>query len=323
MPILDILIGALMASHPISAELTEAAVTQPGGGRPPRLREHTAVQRGELELVPATEDPIAPSWVEITEVDDERVIRSNSISRHKTGKFPNPGNPNRITEQNVEYRVPLEPVLAEAPVYYQLGTFGVALNGVVLEPQAAEWYLGQAGSEWQYDPLGAAVPLGLDAHKAHVQPQGLYHYHGLPEVLPTDVDATWDKPLGEGEFVMTDLPQLKHVGWALDGYPIYIALGYGDRYASAWVLRNGERPSGDGEPGGYYDGTFLADYRFAGGTRLNECNAAYEDLGAGMEEWAYFLTDTFPYIPRCFIGEPIDGAIVMDAEGRMRGRPRR
>lgn len=309
MPVLELLLSVSFAAHPIPATLTEAAY-QPGG-RPPRLREHTAIQKGELELVPATEEPIAESWIEITIEGEERVIRTNSISKHKTGKFPNPGNPNRISEQDLEYRLPLEPKLADAPIYYQLGTFGVALNGVVLEPQAAEWYLGQAGSKWQYDPLGAAIELGLDEYVAHVQPQGMYHYHAKPK-LYDGVSA--DEP---GKFVFIDF------GTALDGFPIRLAYGDVTHISSGWRLKTGDRPVGEGLPGGTYDGTFVADYEFVGETALNECNAMQITEEDGSQTWAYFLTDTFPFIPRCFIGEPIEGAILMNGEGQMVGLPPR
>jgi hypothetical protein len=48
---------------------------------------------------------------------------------------------------------------------------------------------------------------GTDTSNAHVQPNGMYHYHGIPEGLVTK--------LGNGNKAMT------LIGWAADGFPIY------------------------------------------------------------------------------------------------------
>ena len=81
-----------------------------------------------------------------------RVIKSNAIPNHIVGKFPNAGNPNTISAQNKIYKIPARPqeaveltsVSAEGfgrgfPAY----EFGVALNGVKLEPTAAEFFGGR------------------------------------------------------------------------------------------------------------------------------------------------------------------------------------
>ena len=33
---------------------------------------------------------------------------------------------------------------------------------------------------WLLDPLGTESKFGADAHNAHTQPDGTYHYHGNP-----------------------------------------------------------------------------------------------------------------------------------------------
>lgn len=66
-----------------------------------------------------------------------------------------------------------------------------------------------------------------------------------------------------------------------------------------------DRPGGN-EPGGYYDGTFLADYEYIEGAgTLDECNGRMTvspEFPDGT--YAYFLTSDFPNIPRCFKGTP-------------------
>jgi hypothetical protein len=76
--------------------------------------------------------------------------------------------------------------------------------------------------------------------------------------------------------------------------------------SSSYRLRNGERPSGGNNPGGNFDGTFVADYEYvqeAGD--LDECNGRTirtPEFPDGT--YAYFLTKSFPIIPRCYKGTP-------------------
>ena len=67
------------------------------GPPPPRL--HKITEKGELKLVPSDSAPPAANKVNIEINGDERVITANGIPDHKTGRFPNPGNPNPIAAQ--------------------------------------------------------------------------------------------------------------------------------------------------------------------------------------------------------------------------------
>jgi len=144
--------------------------------------------------------------------------------------------------------------------------------------------------------------LGVDENNAHVQPNGAYHYHGLPTGLLAmlKMDSTVHSPL---------------VGWAADGFPIYAMYGYataGDAATpvkelhSSNRVKKGDRASGGDNPGGNYDGTFLADYEYAAGSGdLDECNGRQTvtpEFPNGT--YAYFLTRTWPVIPRCLRGTP-------------------
>src|SRR4051812_19543160 len=111
--------------------------------------------------------------VSITTEGDYRVIRANGLPDHTPGQFPNRNNPNRIAAQNYNFRVPLLPQIASQPTKLRMGPFGVAVNGVVFDPAAAEWWNGNL--DWQYEPLSGAINLGVDASNAHVQPNGAYH----------------------------------------------------------------------------------------------------------------------------------------------------
>ena len=281
--------------------------------RPP-LRPHKVTQARELQLVPATEQPQIGNRVS-SEIDgDYRVIRSNGVPDHRTGPFPNRGNPHRIATQSYRYRIPAHPKAAERVTPLERQSFGIAVNGVPFDPGAAEWYQGDPQSDWRYEPLSGAIPLGLDANHAHVQPSGAYHYHGLPHDLLRDLGVK-------------DGTHSQIVGWAADGFPIYALYGFADSkdkdsdiraLKSGYRLKEGNRPGGPGAPGGRYDGTFLADYVFEKGRGdLDECNGRFgvtPDFPKGT--YAYFLTDQWPVIPRNYRGTPSE-------DFQRRGPPRR
>src|SRR5947208_194421 len=84
---------------------------------------------------------------------DSRTVRSDGLPDHPTGAFPNRGNPNSISAQQYSYRVPLNPKAAQATTALGMYPFGVALNGVPFDPFAAEWWMGDPRSGWQYEPM--------------------------------------------------------------------------------------------------------------------------------------------------------------------------
>jgi hypothetical protein len=310
----------LVIAASIDADIAGAALQPPrrdgrrGGrrGGPPPTRYHTDIESGGAILSPATQAPIAVSLISIESDERWQFISANGISEHDTGRFPGSGNPNTITVQDYSYRLPVDPIRADRVTQRSLGAFGIGVNGVLFDPSAAEWYHGVRGSPWQYEALAGAVGLSLDANYAHVQPNGIYHYHGLPTGLLDGLELSAD----------THSPL---VGWAFDGFPIYALFGAdetGDtvRMRSSYRLKAGTRPVGDDEPGGVYDGTFTADYEYVAGLGdLDACNAAFVATPEFPDgTWAYFLTETFPVVPRCFIGDP-----VVSGPAGPRGRIRR
>ena len=110
--------------------------------------------------------------------NDYRYIHSNGIPDHKPGQFPNSGNPNRISRQNYQFKMPLHPQKQKKPIDITGYYFGVALNGVPFDPGTAEYW--QGDRRWRYEALSGFLNLGLDDYNAHVQPSGAYHYHGSP-----------------------------------------------------------------------------------------------------------------------------------------------
>ena len=160
--------------------------------------------------------------------------------------------------------------------------------------------MGDREADWNYEAMSGAVLLGLDENNAHVQPNGSYHYHGLPTGLLKNLGLQSEEhsPL---------------VGYAMDGYPIYALYGFKDpedtnsgiiKLTSSYRLKKGERPS---PPGGKYDGTFSKDYEFINGLGdLDQCNGRRTKTKEYPDgTYAYFLTENWPVIPRYFRAEPL------------------
>jgi hypothetical protein len=236
-------------------------------------------QSWRLELVPRA---MAAQRMEIDERQGLRFIRADGLPNHATGHFPNRFNPNSISAQAYSFRMPLKPTKAAQPTYYRPNhLFGVAVNGVVFDPNTAEYWNDDRRSGWMIEALSGARPLGIDQSNAHVQPDGSYHYHGVPSGLVAQ--------LGTGRPVL--------VGWAADGFPIYVE----DQRRPSWRLKAARDAGG---PGGRPDGTYSRDYEYAPGAGdLDECNGR-DGITAEFPQGTYYyvVTVKFPFVPRCFVG---------------------
>jgi hypothetical protein len=291
-------------------------------------------------------DALPKGQVQITERDGYRYITSNGIPNHPTGQFPNRGNPNRIAAQEYKFRVPLEPEANAKPTSIRHDLFGVAINGVPFDPGTAEFWNGDRRSIWNYEALTGAMDLGIDQNKAHVQPGGVYHYHGIPTGLIDAIvivggaktramkGASHDEagaPPAAAKDAGAARPMTRNgamvlVGWGADGFPIYgpMAHAKADDASSAlramkssYKLKQGERPGGANGPGGTYDGSFTADFEYVKGSGdLDECNGR---TGVTPEypkgTYYYVLTDEFPFIPRFWRGTPDDSFLKRGGPG--------
>jgi hypothetical protein len=262
----------------------------------------TPVVSAAVELLPAPQ-------VSIEVRNGYRYITANGIPSHPTGRFPGPGNPNAIRAQEYKFRVPAEPKAsagdragerrprAEGP---QL--FGAAVNGVPFDPGTAEFWRDDRRSGWRMEAIGGPRKLGLDKSNGHVQPNGAYHYHGIPYGLI-------EKLAGNA-----NARKMVLVGWAADGFPIYGPYAY-DKSEDAksslrlmkpsYRLKQSDRPGGNDGPGGKPDGSYTRDWEFAPGSGdLDECNGrtgVTPEFPSGT--YYYVLTDAFPFVPRLFHGE--------------------
>ena len=138
------------------------------------------------------------------------------------GTFPNPGNPNYIPARTVSATFSLSPSYSGSVT--PLG--GPA--GAVVHAQRREDRPGHRGScddtgtvcslgdpsgGWSIEALTQSYfSFGTDDNNAHVQPDGVCHYHGMAEGLITR--------LGGSSARMT------LIGWAADGFPVYARYGH-------------------------------------------------------------------------------------------------
>jgi hypothetical protein len=257
---------------------------------------------------------LTPS-VKMEIVGTNRVITANSIPNHKVGLFGNVAgslNPNAIKAQNKTYTITNQPVKAAQffsltnATTLSLWSFGVLLNGVELDPIAAEPWPHQglmaANVNWEWNLEASNVKIGLDCNNAHVQPTGKYHYHGSPTLYLQNANIPTNK--------------MTLVGYAADGFPVYYKYAYTDAtdansvvvaMTSSYRLKSGKRP-GDGvtAPCGSYDGVYSNDYEFISG--LGTLDQANGREGVTPEypsgTYYYLITDDFPNIPRYFRGNP-------------------
>ena len=295
MPIVAIALAIGLAPLPAHAHGTPDEVVAATGAADLE-EDHTLLEElFETLLVDAAE---ASATVQVSSDGRTRIISADGLPDHSTGRFPNANNPNAISTQRYRFSVPAQPRVSGGVRPYQGYVFGVALNGVVFDPSTAEFWNNDRRSGWRYEAFGTRAPnLGLDANNAHVQPNGAYHYHALPETLYRRLSASGRPTL---------------IGYAADGFPIYGPMAYADaanpssaltEMRSSYRLRSGTRPSG---PGGRYDGTFEEDFVYvAGAGSLDECNGRTGVTPEYPEgTYYYVITASYPFIPRCFMGAP-------------------
>nr|WP_321223089.1 YHYH protein [uncultured Psychroserpens sp.] len=222
---------------------------------------------------------------------DTRTMVTNALPNHKTGDFPNSGNPNTISAQNKTYTFPVTPKYTGQAQWVREP--GVALNGIKFEPGTAEVVVCDTGENYRVEALQDLIDLGLDFNHAHVQPTGAYHYHGTPTSVIEKFDTGED---------------LVHIGFAHDGFPMYYSKS--GKYKPSFIAVNGDREgedctydnphhSIDVSVGGHHDGTFTSDFEFVEGSGdLDECN------GITLNgKYMYLVTAEFPYVSRCLMGE--------------------
>jgi len=226
---------------------------------------------------------------------------------------------NVSAQSDNDVSIPVNPVIAGSVTELALGTTTVVtLNGVDVDILPAACYgvgneplgqekIGCGGDQidnpWRYDPMSSLNDFGTDAHNAHSQPDGAYHYHGNPMAM-FDQDC-------ETSGIASPV-----IGFAADGFPVY-GMCFEDpdtgsvrQAKSSFAFKNNggtrQAVSGYTTPVGgtgliasnNYDGQFRGDYEYnASVGDLDECN--------GMTingQYGYYITNEFPWVLACYKG---------------------
>tara|TARA_B100000427_G_scaffold329316_1_gene345050 strand:+ start:16 stop:999 length:984 start_codon:yes stop_codon:yes gene_type:complete len=255
----------------------------------------------------------------------DRILNGNGIPNHEVGTFPNAHNPNTISEQTVNERFTLCPIIVSESGLEIGGPASViayALNSVKFDPATAGrcnnngvCSLAQGQGNWNIEALGHdTFDFGDDMNHAHVQPNGSYHYHGMPELLV--------------EF-LGDNQGMTIVGWASDGFPVYARYGYSNPDDSTSqvislqpsyrlkIQPDTNRPNiltalvggpGQGTTNPNIEipmGAFTQDYEYVDGLGdLDQCNGRFgvtPEFPDGI--YYYVVTDNFPFFTRCLKGD--------------------
>gem|GEM_PF-313467 len=230
--------------------------------------------------------------VTVDEQAQTRTIVSNALPNHSVGQFPNPGNPNTISVQSKSWTLTTDPVYIGTAT--PIRETGVAINGVKFEPGTGESVTCESGETHRIEAIQDTTSLGLDFNNAHVQPTGEYHYHGISAMLVDIFNTGQD---------------LVHVGFANDGHLIYYSKSgaYGSSYRLGTGTRGTNCAYNGGAPdnriyvefGSNKDGALTSDWDYiAGSGQLDECNGTTVD-----GQYIYLITNEYPYISRCLMGE--------------------
>ncbi len=169
-------------------------------------------------------------------------------------------NPNGISVTNEVFKIPLTPQdNPDGPIDTQLGTVGIALNGIPI-----------------YNPFENAD--GDDAYGrlfssccGHPQRNGVYHYHKYPKCLRLmdDIYKTEKDKCDELDALIAAGEHSPMIGLAIDGYPIYGPVGYVDVPSSVAKISKILVSS--------YTGTYVNNVPtlIAGSGDLDECNGIW------------------------------------------------
>ena len=257
--------------------------------------------------------------------NSHRILNGNGIPNHEVGTFPNQNNPNTIREQNISKRFSLCPEIISESGLQLVGpalAIAYALNSVKFDPgtagrcnDAGECSLAQGRGNWNIEALGHdTFDFGDDMNHAHVQPNGEYHYHGMPELLM--------EFLGNNQGMTI-------VGWASDGFPVYARNGFSNAndstseviaLQSSYKLKSQpdvNRPNtltallgGTGQGSINLNrpiemGAFTQDYEYVEGLGdLDQCNGRFgvtPEFPNGI--YYYVVSDDFPFFTRCLKGK--------------------
>ncbi len=204
--------------------------------------------------------------------DNDLVVSTNSIPHYEFVQITRAP----LVPREAEYRIPLQPSLADEPTTLPLlGGIGVAINGVpIFGPNEGA----QPPPGWG-DPIYNAI---LDSCMGHTARE--YHYHALVQAC---FDAT-----------VANSGASPILAFAWDGFPVYGPAGCADADCSEVIQF---RSSWDQVADPRHNAWEAYQYQPKEGAEyLDQCNGhAGADHGG---RYHYHATENFPYIMGCFAG---------------------
>ncbi len=182
------------------------------------------------------------------------VLTTNNIPDHKSPYFATTDsryeayngtntayrkNPNNIVAQNITFKIPINPTVANRHASTPMGPMEISVNGIMIFNQYA------AGGS----PLAREIN-SFDQYNGHPQMSGQYHYH----VEPTYITAA------KGKSAL--------IGFLLDGFPVYGPLENGKTLTSSnptLDVYHGHTSATEDYPNGIYHYHITADAPFING----------------------------------------------------------
>ena len=257
------------------------------------------------EITDLQQDRPLSGAVIVTVKDDHCLLQSNGIPNHNVGGGSRRNFAAEVAAIGHTFKVARKPAASGSTSQIEQTNFdAIMLNGAVVDIQSAGCYRPnspqadpngnvlagcRASDPWLLDPMSPLATFAEDDHHAHTQPDGRYHYHGNPNAMFNDNPGPDGSPL---------------IGFASDGFPLFGSYfkdetGTVRKAKSGYTLKQGERPMGQGNPGGTYNGLYRSDYEFTNAGDLDECNGMTVN---GV--YGYYVTDAYPWIIACLKGTP-------------------
>lgn len=247
-----------------------------------------------------------------------RTVSGNGVPNHEVtgGNFAT-----KVSAQNISVSMSTSPIASSTITSVKLP--GYALNSVKMDPGTAGTCTSAATSDssgcnyaggngtWRMEAMADPgvspwkFDFGTDVNNAHVQPNGQYHYHGMPTNLIPKLNNT-------------STTTMTLVGWAADGFPIYANYGYTTANSANSALKEMKGSyrvkttpdSGRPATSLFAMGHFQQDWEYVSGLGdLDECNGrtgVTPEFPNGI--YHYYITKTYPFIQRCVKGSPASWA---------------
>jgi len=222
--------------------------------------------------------------VSIAVRDDVRYISAYGIPRHAAQNYRELG----IQPKSYAFKVDATPQAAGSKrVVGPDEIFGISLDGVPIKHPVVSY--------WNNSKSWGKLDTTLDQYGGTVIGDS-YFYGGVPKGLISK--------------------DLTHVGYAADGFPIFVSRE--NKLETSYRLKSGNRDEARTSPQGAHNGDYLRDYQYVAQSGvLDECNG----VKVRDKFYIYIITADAPHLPMCWTGtpDPTFLALTVQAPAREQG----